>query len=58
MHRWLDGAMTAMRVALMDEPEWLDAQAGRVGEILIEILRIDEIVNEAEIERAAKGGTR
>jgi hypothetical protein len=58
MHRWLDNAMKAMRAALLDEPEMRDAQAQRVAEALIEILRIDEVVNEAEMARAAKGGTQ
>jgi hypothetical protein len=56
MHRWLESAMTAMRAALMDEPEWRDAQAGRIAEILGAILGVDEVSNDTEIARAAKGG--
>ena len=30
MHRWLDGAMKAMRAALLDEPEMYETQPQRV----------------------------
>ena len=70
MHRWLDGAMKAMRAALLDEPEMYETQPQRVAEVLMDILKVDDVVNEALIaaaaqarERAAsskgaKGGTR